>query len=62
MSRIFVALVTAAVVTAAAPASAMSFQFSLPSLTFPPQPVPDASQGCSDVTALNGAACVAPTK
>ncbi len=62
MSRIFLALIAAAVVGTAAPASALSFQVDFPVLTYPPQPAPDVSQGCADLTTLNGAPCTTQSK
>ncbi|MEO1638041.1 MAG: hypothetical protein AAFU41_02180 [Pseudomonadota bacterium] len=62
MSRFVFALTAAAFVGIAAPASAGSFGVNLPHLTFPPQPTPDVSQGCSDVTSVSGSACVTPAK
>ena len=62
MSRILTALTAAAFVAAAAPAFALSFQVDIPKLTYPPQPSPEVSQDCSDVTTLTGAACTTPSK
>ena len=62
MPRIFFALTAAAFVMAAAPAAALSLQVSFPTLTYPPQPSPEVSQGCSDVTTLSGETCTAPSK
>lgn len=62
MKRTLLALTAAAVVGFAAPASAMSFQVSFPTLTYPPQPAPDATQGCSDLTTIKGDTCSAPAK
>lgn len=62
MPRIFLALTAAAIVTAAAPASALSFQVNFPTLTYPPQPSPEVSQGCTDLTTLPGDTCTVTTK
>ncbi|EBA12045.1 hypothetical protein [Roseobacter sp. CCS2] len=62
MSRIFFALTAAAFVGIAAPASALSLQVNFPTLTYPPQPTPDVSQGCSEVTKLSGYTCTPTTK
>ena len=62
MSRIFFALTAAAFVAAAAPASALSFQVDFPTLTYPPQPSPEVSQGCADLTTLSGETCTSPSK
>ena len=62
MSRLFFALTAAALVAAAAPASALSLQVDLPTLTYPPQPTPEVSQGCADLTTLSSATCITPTK
>jgi len=62
MPRIFLALVAAAIVSAAAPASALSFQFDLPMLTYPPRPAPAVTQGCADLMTLNGAPCTTSSK
>ncbi|MDP5084465.1 MAG: hypothetical protein NWQ23_03520 [Yoonia sp.] len=62
MPRIFLALVAAAIVSAAAPASALSFQVDFPTLTYPPRPAPEVSQGCTDMTTLNGAPCKTSSK
>ena len=62
MKRLVLALSAAAIVGAAAPASAMTLQFDLPRLAFPTQPAPDAAQGCADLTTLKGDICVAPAK
>jgi len=62
MSRIFFALTAAAFVATAAPASALSLQVNFPTLTYPPQPSPEVSQGCADLTTLSGETCAAPSK
>ncbi|MEL6838130.1 MAG: hypothetical protein AAFP85_02490 [Pseudomonadota bacterium] len=62
MKRTFFALCAAAIVGAAAPASALSLQFDLPRLSFPTQPAPDATQGCADLTTIKGDVCVATSE
>lgn len=62
MSRTFLALIAATVIGAAAPASALSISVDFPVLTYPPVQTPDVSQGCSDLTTLNGAACTTLSK
>ncbi len=62
MSRIFFALTAAAFVGIAAPASALSLQVTFPNLTYPPQPSPEVSQGCADLTTLSGETCTTPSK
>ncbi|MCK0095991.1 hypothetical protein MWU60_10465 [Yoonia sp. F2084L] len=62
MSRIFFALTAAAFVGIAAPASALSISVNFPTLTFPPQPSPEVSQGCADLTTLSGDTCTVTTK
>ncbi len=62
MSRVFLALVAAAIVGAAAPASAWSFQVNFPVLTYPTQPTPDVGQACTDLTTLTGETCTATSK
>jgi hypothetical protein len=46
----------------AAPASALSISFSLPTLTYPPAPTPDVTQSCGGVTAPVLDTCSAPAK
>ena len=62
MSRIFLALTAAVFVAAAAPVSALSFSVNFPTLTYPPQPSPEVSQGCADLTTLSGDTCSVTTK
>lgn len=62
MNRILLALTIAAGFGLAAPAAALSFQVDLPTLTYPPQPEPDTTQGCADLTTLSGDTCSAPAQ
>lgn len=62
MSRVFFALTAAAFVAASAPASALSLQVTFPTLTYPPQPSPEVSQGCSNLTTISGETCSKPSK
>lgn len=60
MTRLLIALTFA--LGFAAPASALSFQVQLPTLTFPPKPAPQVSQGCVDHATLGREACTNPAK
>ncbi|PJI86423.1 hypothetical protein BC777_2792 [Yoonia maricola] len=62
MSRIFFALTAAALIGLAAPATALSFQVTFPTLTYPPHPSPEVSQGCADLTTLSGDTCTKTAK
>ena len=61
MNRLLV-LATVASIAVAGSASAMSFQVNFPTLTFPPQPTPETTQACTDLTTLNGDTCTATSK
>lgn len=61
MSRSFLALTAAIFVLAAAPASAISLQMGFPTLTYPPQPSPDVSQGCAQPATLKLDDCIITT-
>lgn len=61
MNRILV-LATTACIAIAGSASAMSFQVNFPTLTYPPQPMPETSQACTDLTTMNGDTCTATSK
>ena len=41
---------------------AMAFSFSLPLLTYPPQPAPDVTQTCAGVTEQVVETCTAPAR
>lgn len=60
MARILIALTFA--LGFAAPASALSFQVQLPTLTYPPKPAPEVSQGCADHATLGRETCTTPAK
>ncbi len=62
MKRITTTLLTVAALSAAAPVAALSVSIDFPNLTYPPQPAPDATQGCADLTTLNGDACTTTSK
>ena len=62
MPRFFLALTAASFVAAAGPASALSLQVTFPYLTYPPQPSPEASTGCIDLTTVSGETCSVPSK
>ncbi|MFG5383928.1 MULTISPECIES: hypothetical protein [unclassified Yoonia] len=63
MNRILFATLTAATLAAAAPAAAFSYAVDFPVLTFPPQPTPETTQGCTDLTTtVQGETCTAPAK
>lgn len=49
MSRTLLALSAAAVIGAAAPASAFNVAVDFPTLTYPTVTKPDVSQGCTDL-------------
>ncbi|WP_019953535.1 hypothetical protein [Yoonia vestfoldensis] len=46
----------------AAPATAFSVSFSLPTLTYPPAPVPDVAQSCGGLVTPLVDTCAAPAK
>lgn len=46
----------------AAPASAFSISVSLPTLTYPPAPLPDVTQSCGGIAAPVADVCTAPAK
>lgn len=62
MSRILTALIAVTVIGTAAPASAFSLQLGFPTLTFPTQTSPEATQACTDLTTLAAATCSSNTK
>jgi hypothetical protein len=62
MSRLFTALTAAALIGAAAPAAALSFQVNFPTLTYPTQTTPDVGQACTDLTTMTGDTCEATDK
>ena len=62
MSRLALALTAAALIGAAAPATAFSLSANLPNLTYPEKPAPDASKGCANLTSLSGETCTIPVK
>ncbi len=62
MNRIVLAALTALTVAAAAPAAASTGIVDFPILTFPPQPAPETTQGCSDITAVGSEICVLPSE
>jgi len=57
MSRLFAPLLAAAIISVAAPASALSVQVNFPTLTYPTQTSPDTGQSCTDLTTLSGDRC-----
>ena len=62
MQRRLIALTAALLMTAAAPASAFSMQFDFHTLTYPPKPVPEVSQGCAQPASLQRGTCTSTTK
>ena len=62
MSRILFAVTAAAFVGFAGSASALSLQVNFPTLTYPPLPAPEVSQGCADLTTLSSETCTTPAK
>ena len=62
MNRIVLAALTALTVAAAAPATASTGIVDFPILSFPPQPAPETTQGCSDLTTLGGDTCTLPSE
>ncbi len=60
MTRLILAFALCAAV--AAPASAFSISMTLPTLTYPPAPLPDVSQSCGGITAPVADACTTPAK
>ncbi len=62
MNRIVLAALTSLIVAAAAPATASTSIVDFPTLTFPPKPAPETTQGCSDLTTLNGETCTLPAE
>jgi hypothetical protein len=60
MNRILLALTVAASFGMTAPAFAFSFQVNLPTLTYPPHPEPDTTQGCNDLTTRADDGCATP--
>ncbi|MFQ1702460.1 hypothetical protein ACJ5NV_17895 [Loktanella agnita] len=57
MTRLF-ALTLATLFVATGPVAALSIPAELPRLSFPEQPDPVTTQGCADMTTLNGEICV----
>ncbi len=64
MKRIVLAALTSLTVVAALPVTASTGIADFPLLTFPPKPdpEPETTQGCSDLTTLNGETCTLPSE
>jgi hypothetical protein len=62
MKRIVLAALTSLTVVAALPASASTGIVDFPTLTFPPKPAPETTQGGADLTTRNGETCTRPSE
>ena len=62
MNRFLSILVTVTTVAVAGTASALPMLVDFPTLTYPPQPTPETSQACTDLTTLNDDFCTATSK